>query len=469
MNIGRILQVFLARWKIILLVFLLASCVGVPLAYYSPKSYTSTATVVVDARTDPVAGLSQIATPNFLTTQIDIIKSSRVGNKVIKTLKLDQNPMLRQQYVDSKAQASFDEWLSNLLQKALVAEVGRGSNVIRISYSSLDPKFSAVMANAFVKAYLDTVLELRVEPARRYADFFDDRSKGMRDTVEKAQTKLSSYQKEKGLVGSDERSDIENSKLNELSQQLLQAQSASIDAASKQNQAQIASDRSQEVINNSLINGFKSELAKQETKLQELISKFGDAHPQVIETRVTVAEMRSKIDTEIKRITSSTGVTTSVYRQRESEIRAALEAQRAKVLKLKEVRDDLTVLQRDVEIAQRAYDNVQQRLNQSTLESQNQLSSISVLSQAEISNESKSQLFMKNAAKALAVAFALALAIAFVLEFFDKRVRVLDDIADIADLPVIGVMPKPDKAGIFGRVRPSQLQKRILRQLPRPT
>jgi polysaccharide biosynthesis transport protein len=469
MNVSRLFQVLLARWKFALSAFMLAAMIGVTFAYYIPKSYTSTATVVVDAKTDPVAGVAQIMTPNFLTTQLEIIKSSRVGNRVIKQLKLDQNEALRSQYVASKIQATFDEWLSGLLQKALITEVGRGSNVIKISYTSADANFSALMANAFVRSYLATVLEMRVEPAKQYAEFFDERSKGLREAVEKAQTKLSVYQKEKGIIGSDERSDLENSKLNELSQQLLQAQSASIDASSKQTQAQLASDRSQEVLSNGLINSFKVDLAKQETRLQELSSKFGDAHPQVVETKVSIADIRSKIESETKRITGASAVVTSISRQRESEIRSALDAQRSKVLKLKEVRDDLTVLQRDLENSQKVYDNVQQRLNQSTLESQNQQSNVSVLSKAEVSNESSNQIFLKNATKALAGAFGFGLFIAFLVEFFDKRVRVQDDIVESIDLPIIGVMPKPDKSGFFGRSKPTPLQRRLLRQLPRPS
>jgi polysaccharide biosynthesis transport protein len=359
--------------------------------------------------------------------------------------------------------------LSNLLQKALVAEVGRGSNVIKISYTSADPNFSALLSNAFVKAYLDTVLEMRIEPAKQYAEFFDERSKGLREAVEAAQSRLSAYQKTKGLIGTTEQNDVESVKLSELSQQLLMAQAASIEASSRQTQGQLASDRSQEVLNSGLIIGFKADLAKQEIKLKELASRFGDSHPQVIETKAAISEIKSKIELETKRVTGSTGVTTLVNRQRENEIRAAVAAQRTKVLKLKEVRDELTVLQRDSDNAQRAYDNVQQRLNQSTLESQNQQTSISILSRAEVSTESSKQIFLKAGAKALAAAFGIAALMTFVLEFFDKRIRVAEDVTDATDLPIIGVMPRPDRSGLFGKVKTTALQKRLLRQLPRPT
>jgi polysaccharide biosynthesis transport protein len=469
MNPLRLLQIVLARWKIVLAIFIVGASAGVYTAYHAPKYYISTATVVVDAKADPVAGLSQITTPNFLATQVDIIKSSRVGNRVIKLLKLDQNPTMRKQYADSKAKSSFDEWLSNLLQKGIVAEPGRGSNVIRISYTAADPQFAAVMANTFVKAYLDIVLEMRVEPAKRYSEFFDERSKGMRDSVEKAQAKLSAYQKEKGIIGADEKSDIESAKLNELSAQLLQVQAAAVDSSSRQNQAQLLADRTQEVLASGIISSYKTELSRLEVKLQELSAKFGDAHPQVVEIKITIAETKSKLDTEMKRVVGGVSVTNSINRQKEAEIKLALEAQRTKILKLKEVRDELTVMQRDLDIAQKAYDNVQNRFNQSSLESQNQQTSISILSQAEASNESTSQMFAKNAAKAMAAAAAAGLLLAFAIEYFDKRIRIADDVLFATDLPIIGVMPKPDSTGIFGKSKPSLLQKRILRQLPRPS
>jgi polysaccharide biosynthesis transport protein len=469
MSIARLFQVLLARWKTFSLVFIIAACMGVSTAYYQPKYYSSTATVVVDGKIDPVAGLNQLATPSYLATQVEIIKSSRVGSKVTKTLKLDQNAQLRQQFSDTKGVGDFNEWLANLIQKALVAEAGRGSSIIKITYTSADPNFSALMANAFVRAYLDVVLEMRVEPARRYADFFDDRSKALRDAVEKAQSRLSAYQKEKGIIGADEGSDVERAKLNDLSAQLLQAQNQAIEAGSRQTQAQQAADRTQEVMASGLINTFKGDLARQETRLQELSSKYGDAHPQVVEIKVTISELKSRIESETKRVTGSVSVSNNITKQRESELRSATEAQRAKVLKLKEVRDDLTVLQRDLDIAQKSYDNVQTRFNQSSLESQNQQTNVSVLGQAEVSNESKSQIFIKTAGKALIGALGAAAIAAFALEFFDKRVRVASDIQAIADLPIIGVMPKPDGSGIFGRSKPSQLQRRLLRQLPRPS
>jgi hypothetical protein len=79
------------------------------------------------------------------------------------------------------------------------------------------------MANAFVQAYMDTALALRVNPARQYSGFFDQQVKDARDALEKAQAKVSAFQKAKGIIATDERLDVENARLNELSSQLVAA------------------------------------------------------------------------------------------------------------------------------------------------------------------------------------------------------------------------------------------------------
>jgi polysaccharide biosynthesis transport protein len=465
MGIARIFRVILARWMIVLSVFVIAAVIGCVIAYNAPVNYSATAVVMVESRSDPVVGGMQIMTPNFLVTQADVIKSTRVGNKVIKNLKLGENSALRDQFKESQAQGSYEEWLSRLLQKNLVTEPGRGSNVIRVSYISSDARFSALMANAFVSAYLDAVQEMRLEPAKRYSSFFEDRSKELRENVEKSQARLSGFLREKGVIATDERQDIEIAKLNELQTQVLQAQAQAIEANSRQAQNKISVDRTQEVLSSALVSSIKTEINRLETRLVEITSRLGDRHPQVVETRSALADLRKKLDVEISRVSGSVGVMTKITQQRESELKSALELQRGKVLRMKQTRDEIAVMQRDVEATQRAYDAVQLRFNQSSLESQNPQSSMSVLNLAEIPNETKMQIFLKNAAKALLFAAGLAVLSAFLREFFDKRVRSAEDISNALNLSVLGILPGPDKSSWFRRKKLSN-KMWVLRQLP---
>ena len=60
----------------------------------------------------------------------------------------------------------------------------------------------------------------------------------------------------------------------------------------------------QEVLNNNLIGQIKGDISRGEARLQELTTRLGDAHPQVQETRASLAEMRTRLDTETRKSTT---------------------------------------------------------------------------------------------------------------------------------------------------------------------
>jgi len=452
MSLAQFLSILRARRVAAASVFVLVLLITGVVSLVLPKQYTATASVVADNKLDPIVGvLAQAQTTGFVATQIDVIQSDRVALKVVHNLKLDQDPQVRQQWQDeTKGQGAIDSWLAENFQKRLLVKPSRDSNVITVSYTAPDPKFAAIIANAFVQAYLQTSLELHVDPAKQYSSFFESRAKEARDALESAQSKLSNYQQTSGIIATDERLDVENARLSELSSQLVGTQAAAYESGSRSAQAATSAERLPEVLNNSLVSSLKADLARNEARMQELGARLGDRHPAVLELKANIADTKEKLDQEIRRITGSLGVNNSVNRQREAEVRAALNAQRDKVLKLKAARDELAVLQKDVEGAQRAYDAVTARLTQSSLESQSTQSNISVLTTATPPIQHSSPRLALNLVLAGIVGLLLALAAAVGAEQFDRRLRCQEDIGAVLGLPVLGVMLKP---GNRSRVR----------------
>ena len=473
MTFGQFFSILRARWLTAVVAFAIIFGGTIAGSLVWPKKYTATASVVVDAKPDPVSAMIYpgITSPSFMATQVDVIQSDRVGLRVVRNLKLAENPQFRAQWRDeADGQGSIESWLADTFQRSMDVKPSRESNVINVSYRATDPRVAAVLANAFVQAYIDTTLEMRVDPARQYSSFFDVRSKEAREALEKAQSKLSAFQREKGIIASDERLDVENARLNELSSQLVALEAVRSESSSRQAQAQGASsDRLQEVLLNPLIAGLRGDLTRSEAKLQELNSRYGENHPLVVEAKANIAELRSRIDAETKRVTSGVGVSNNINRQRESQTRAELEAQRTKVLKLKEVRDEGAVLQRDIESAQRAYDAVVSRLNQSSLESQANQSNVFVLTQATPPIGPSSPRLLLNTLLALIIGTFVALVIALLRELLDRRVRAHEDVYGALGIPVIGVMPKPRARKFIGAKRDLLMQQRVLGRLPPPS
>ena len=446
MSFAQFLSILRARWWIVLGVTLLALGAALAITYKMPREYTATASVVVDIKPDPVsAAVYGGIPPGFMASQVDIIRSARVSQRVVRNLRLAENPVVREQWLeDTGGAGTVEQWLATSLTKRMDVVPSRESSVINLSYKAPDPKFAAALANAFVEAYVQTALELRVDPARQYASFFDSRAKAAREALEEAQARLSAFQRQNGIVVSDERLDVETARLNELSSQLVAIQAMASDSSSRRAQATAGSgDKLQEVLNNPLVGQLRADLGRAEARLQELSSRFGDNHPQVIEQRAAITELRNRIDVETKRVTGGVTVTADIQRQRESELRAALEAQRARVGKLKAVRDEGSVLVRDVENAQRAFDAISQRLNQTNMESLNTQSNVYVLAQASPPWKPSSPIPILNGIVALAAGLVLGISLALVLELRNRRLRTLEEVPVVLGLPVIGVLPKP--------------------------
>jgi chain length determinant protein EpsF len=347
----------------------------------------------------------------------------------------------------------------------------RESNVITVTYKSPDPKFAAALANAFVQAFIDTSLELRVDPAKQFSTFFDNRAKEARESLEQAQSRATAFQRERGIMATDERLDIETSRLNELSSQLVAMQAVAGESVSRQAAAAGGSlDRIPEVLGSPVVSGLTADISRLEARLQELNSRLGDNNPQVIELKANLRELRVRMQEEMRRVAGGVSVTSSINRQREGQIRAELESQRAKVLRLKQVRDEASVLTRDVESAQRNYEAVLSRLNQTNLESQATQSNVKLLTVATPPLQHATPRVGFNTLIASMVGTMLAVGLALLLEMLDRRVRTLDDVSAALGLPVIGVLPRPGAGkGLLGRGRTSAMQRRVLGQLPAPS
>lgn len=459
MTLQQLLLILRARWWVILGVFSVVVLAALVVSLVLPKSYTATTSLVVDAKsTDPLLGamLPPQAAQSYLATQVDIISSDRVAQRVVSLTRMDQVPLIQDQWREATdGQGDIRVWLGELLLKRLVVKPSRDSSVVSISYAGTDPQFSAAIANAFAQAYIETSLELKVEPARQYAQWFNDRTKGLRDDLEAAQRKLSEYEQRNGIIAGDGRFDVENARLAELNSQLVMVQGQRADSRSRQSQSG-AAESLPEVMASPLISGLKADVARLEAQQGQLRGRLGSNHPEVAKVDAEIASLKQRVATEVQRVASSLGTSTRISAAREAEIAAAVEEQKARVLELKAHRDQIAVLQRDVENAQRSYDLVTQRLAQTSLESQTQQTNIAVLTPAAPPLTHSSPRVLLNVALAAFLGLLLGIGVSLLLELVDQRVRGEDDLNQLPGVPVLGVISSSSASKLTKKHRSAQ-------------
>ena len=158
MTFNQFLLILHARWRIACAIFGVVVVLAITLAMILPKKYTATASIVIDAKSDPVAGgggLSEAVMGSYVNTQSDVVTSERVAQKVVKELKLDKDPAFLEGWRNkTHGEGDISISLARFLLdgKRVVAappansSATRQTNVIEITVKWPDPKMAAAIA-----------------------------------------------------------------------------------------------------------------------------------------------------------------------------------------------------------------------------------------------------------------------------------------------------------------------------------
>jgi chain length determinant protein EpsF len=440
-------QLFLvlrARWKFAVRVFLGVLILVALVTLILPKQYLATATVVVQSKTDPLSNngaypAAQLL-PSDIATQVDIIESHRVAQRAVKLLKLDESAEYKEKW-QREGSGDLVGWIADELQKKVTVAPSKESDVIGISAKWPDAKFAATLANAWADAYIDTNIDLKVDSAKQYAGWFNEQSRTLRADLEAKEKRLSDVQNAAGIVATDDKLDVENARLQELSTELVAVQSQRQQSQSRQRQARGDAESLPEVLQSPVIANLKASLSTAEAKERDMATNYGKNYPDYKDVEAEIAGLRARIAQESQRIAASIGGTAQVDVRREDDLKAALDAQKKRILDLKQQHDQVGDLQNDVTMAQKNLDAVSERLAQSSLESQAQQTNIELLAPAAVPIEAASPKLILNLLFGLFVGSVCGIGAALLREMTDRRVREGDELLQLLGIPVLGRIP----------------------------
>jgi succinoglycan biosynthesis transport protein ExoP len=463
-----------ARRKAFFVALIATIVTAIAVALIVPKKYVATASLMMDARDEQTmspARLTPRERATHLQTQVDLLMSNRISTQVARDLKLAQRPGVREAWEqDTGGLGSIDEWIAEGLRLKLDIDTSVSSLVL-VGFSSDDPKFAAEVANGFAKAYLDTVLQLRTEPTREAAKWFDEQLKTLRSQVVQAQTRLNTYQKQKGILAEDARLDVESTRLAELSTQLMVARNATYDALSRYKQATevvesgVSPEAIPDVLSNAHLNALKVDLSRIEGRLEQESAVLGPNHPQYLRTTAEVQALRERLKSETRKLVAGLGNAVQQSRKREADLQTAIEAQNQRLLNVKDYRIDMAAMSRDIEAAQRSYDAVLTRYMTNKIDATANTTNVMLLSPASEPIKPVHPKVGLIAGLSVVLGLLLAAGIVFVLEMLDRRVRSRYDLESRLAVPSLGRLSKWQPTG--GRLLPAPM--RAARALPQPS
>jgi chain length determinant protein EpsF len=452
MNPQQLLQLLWARRRLMAAVFGVILLGTMALILGVPRSYTAQVSLIADGKgMDPVTGsaLPQQALDSVIATQVDIIRSHNVALRVVDALHLAADPMLRREFLAGPIGAPIRDWMADRIVAHLDAVPSRESSVIAIHYTDRDPPTAAERANAFATAYMQTELDLKLDPARRQADWFQNQVRDLRAAVETAQQRLSEFQRHSGLAGIDEHDshlDVENARYAEISTQLVTAQAALADARSRLAQVDHARQRREldqlpDLIGDTSLQTLKTDLARAQANLADVAERYDVNAPPYRSALAQVDELKRKVAAELETAIGSIRQQADISQQRASELQHTLDAQRARIQQLQQARDTLSMLTRDAEDAQKSYDAAMQRAGSVKLESRLDQSGVAILSWAVPPTHPSRPRPLLYLLAGLMLGALFSVGSAVLAEVFDRRVHGAADMAELDDAVLLAEIP----------------------------
>ena len=452
MTFAQLLRILRARRGLVIAVLTVFVVLVTVVSLLLPETYVARVTMVAEIKdTDPVTGnavRSQQLT-SYLNTQADIVSSRSVALKVVDRYKLADSRALQAEFhARTNGGGELREWLADRLLANLEVELSRNSNVFHIVYAATQAGDAAQVANAMAEAYIQTTIELKLDPAKRQARWFDEQLLSLREKLEEAQSRLAEFQRKNELVTTDGRLDVETARLAGIATEALAAQTAAADAQTRRAQMKLALEKGRtaelpDILGNNLLQSMKADLTRAESKLAQVSERYGSSHPNYVAAAAEVNSLRERLAQELGTARGSIEQTAQIAAQRAAEMEASLEEQKQRILELRRVNDERDVLSREVESAQRAYEAATQRASAVRLESQLDQSSVAVLVPATQPLTPARPRVMLNAIAALFFGALSGMALAVMVEWRDRRVRNGADITLATGVVLLAEVPRP--------------------------
>ena len=381
----------LSRWYWIVVGGLIGAAIAAAWSLTLPDEYTPIARLVLEPRglqvlPDSVAprGLNNEATIAYSQSQVDIIRSSSVLDRVIEEEGLLDDPELfdarsvlqKWGFEDLHGQLFGPNRMADPVRKrAEVLEevrkrlyVGRlnQSFVIELGFASRSPTKAARITNAIARSYLLQTAGVQNEAARSATVDLTSRLAELRSKVASSEQLIEAHKKAFNLVETNGKL-VDEERLARLNEQLANATALTAEARSRVELArQVDVD---DVIGGGLpsalssgpISQLRVAYSRAKSRDDRLGVKLGERHPQRREAAAELASAETAIREELARLVASTEREFTRAKSREKDLAASVAELRAETLDNNGAKAKLRELERRLDADRRVYETVLQR------------------------------------------------------------------------------------------------------------
>ncbi|MHC5736464.1 GumC family protein [Nostoc sp.] len=423
---------------------------------------------------------------NPLNTEAEVIRSVPVVKSTINKLNLKDNK-------------SVNLKTKQFLQMLTVKEI-KGADVLSISYKDKNPELAAQVVNTLIDVYLEYNISAHRTQAATARKFIEKQLPNAELVVRQAEAELAGFKEKYKIVSLQEEATKALEVITSLQQQISEAQSRFADAEAQTQgiRKQLGMNSQQAVVMTSLsqtsgVQDILKEIQQLESQLAARRTVLQDNHPQIIDLQYKLQSLNGLLQQRIKNVVGTTSSQLNnnfqlgELQQQLSARLVELESNRLglasqittlsglqtaykqRLNNLPRLEQQQRQFERKVQAAQSTYSLLLQKLQESRIAENQNLGNASMISEAEVPEESISSPMFLYLSTGL-LASLTALATVYVLEKIDKSIKTTEQAKELLKFTLLGIIPNFNNSNksIIGNEEMELYSKRlVVRDMPR--
>lgn len=483
-------RIFVKRRWVVLTLVLFALTLTAILSFTATPIYQATATILIENQRPSGLSIQELFNDqNYFTsdyqglyfnTQLELIRSRGLGERVAKKLNLANRPDFQQKSVtplgilrsvkdfvtlkwlrSSKGEsnastsgaapldfaAERNAIMASQIIGSLKVDVVERTGLVNVSYQSPNRAMAAEIVNALVDEFYDYSIETRYEATQQASEFLSEQIAQLREDLAVKQRELQKYSQEKNLMVLNDREDTVVGKFSEMNNSYTAAQINRVkkEAALKElRDLNVDTVSNSQRVNSATVSSLLQSYLQTKNEYQEKLKLFRETYPEMQRIKARMDSQRSELQNEIK---NAVAAAESEYRtavQEESSLKGLMENQRQTVQNTNSNKILYNALQIEADNMQTLLAFLVNKQNETQVSARitgQRTSNIRIIDKALIPESPISPNIKRNLMMALLLGFFLGLGLAFAVEFMDTSIKSPEDVEKLVGLPSLGIVP----------------------------
>lgn len=451
------------RLMILAVVAVMFTVVAV-VTYRIQPVYEAAARIEINGETPDLSNLRELfmqlpSTDDYIQTQVRILQSDDLAMQTVRALRMYEDPQFAVRPAGSNANAPFTSneelRLIGAFHQHLTVGVVRNSRLVEVKFESTVPKQAADAVNTLSDLYVENNFRKKYESAMQASDWMANQLRELKVKMEQSHEALVKYERENQIFALDQGQNVTVSKLADLNKALTDAEA---DRMAKESQYQLAQthrlDDMAAVMQNGMIQQLQQQRSQAASTLAEERGTLGPKHPKVLQTERQLQELDAQLEAQKQAVAARIQSDYQAALSREQLLRKAFDQQKNEANTLNSKLVEYSLLRRDYETNQQLYEGLLQRLKEAGIASGLRSSNIHVVDRARPPITPVRPRKSLNLMLSLIVGVALGCALALFNEYLDNSVKVPEDVEQLVNQPVLGIIPAVSSVAAYPRRRP---------------